>query len=135
MKRLIALLMALVMCVALCACASSSEQGTEKATETKSQSSSYRDLMTTSEKEEEASKAAVLEVARRLENKGYYTDNGKYKIGSVIEAGKDTYSVSGTIYVYDKYGSLDEVVTFTCDTVWIDENGNGVSVGDVDMNF
>lgn len=136
MKKTFALLMAVVMCLALCACGTSPEpQIDESDNTTVAESSCRRDRMSESEKEEAASRGAVEEVVRRLENKGYYLDNGKYKIGSVIKVEDDIYEVSGTIYIYDKYGSIDETVTFSCDTVWITERGSGVSVGAVDMNF
>lgn len=136
MKKTFALLMAVVMCLALCACGTPSEpQIDEPDTTATTESTCRRDRMSESEKEDAASKGAVEEVVRRLENKGYDLDNGKYKIGSVIKVEDDIYEVSGTIYIYDKYGSLDETVTFSCDTVWITENGSGVSVGAVDMDF
>ena len=134
MKKALSLILAILMCLSLWACSTSSEpQIVESTPPATTEATCRRDHMSESAKEDEALRAAVEEVVWRLENKGYYTDNAKYKIGSINKVEENTYAISGTIRLYDKYGSFDKNITFTCSGVWIDKDGKGVSVGAVDI--
>ena len=138
MKRIIALLMVAVLGISLCACGGSGKERSASASETATNNSisgDYRDTMTPSQIEDEVARAAARECLNRLEGKGFNLDDSKYKIGQISEIDDFEYEVSGTLYLYDKYGSVTEIATFTCSCIWIDRDGDGVSVGSVDINY
>ena len=101
-------------------------------------SADYRDTMSEDEIEDLLVRTALDEAIWRLEGKDYDLDASKYKIGSirtVDKYGVYNYEVSGTLYLYDKYGSLKDIATFTCSTIYIDEDGKAISTGTTTINF
>ena len=137
MKKLTTILLLLSMCLCICACQgeSVSDDSDDSAEETTSVAGAYRDTMSASEIENAVTKAAVEEVLGRLNGQNYNLDATKYKIGSItLLDNAYEYEVSGTLYLYDKYGSVADIATFTCSCVWINENGRATSVGSVTIN-
>ena len=72
--------------------------------------------LSTSEKKELAKNEALTELEKYLKqhyNYGAYNlDATKVSIGSIIEDGS-SFDVSGKLYLYDKYGSIKDIATFS----------------------
>ena len=143
MKKALSLLLALVMCLSLCACGGNENKTTSpdsenKETQGNSQSADRRESMTKAEIEEKVESEAMWYVMNHLENSAYSTvfalDSTRYKIGSMVEFEDYKYEVSGTLYLYDKYGSVKGTATFTCSCIWINKDGEAVSVGGVEVD-
>lgn len=145
MKKVISLILALVLCLSLCACGGDHKTGSSDSenskTQSNNQSADRRESLTKAEIEEKVEYEAMQYVMRHLENSAYSTvfalDSTKYKIGSMIEYEEYKYEVNGTLYLYDKYGSVKGTGTFTCSCIWINEDGDAVSLGstEVDVDY
>lgn len=145
MKKVLSLILVLVLCLSLYACGSeettkpADSKGTEA--QSNSQSADRREGMTKSEIEEKVTLEAVWYAMNHLKNSAYSTkfdlDATKYKIGSMVEIGDYEYEVSGTLYLYDKYGSLKTTAKFEHSCIWINKDGDAVGVGgiEVDVNY
>lgn len=94
----------------------------------------YRDTMSKDEIEELVTQTALDEVMWRLRDKNYELSTSKYKIGSITKVG-EYYEVSGTLYLYDKYGSIKDIATFTCNGINIDEDGEAFALGTTEIDY
>jgi hypothetical protein len=73
--------------------------------------------------EQQALKMVLEYMNHRSSTYGKYDINAtRYKIGAITHSGKE-YTVNGTLYLYDKYGSLKDTATFS-GTVDIEDNGS-----------
>jgi len=123
----VAALLALCLCVGLCACRAV-YQGSSSS-QTKGKNNSYtsptKKKLTISEKEEIAEEEALDAVYSSLKSKyGSKYDVGatKYKKGQITNSGNN-FTVNGTLYLYDKYGSLEDTATFSV-RITVDDDGS-----------
>lgn len=127
MKKIIALLLALCLCIGLCACGTVYQDSGTSQTEAPNNryTSPTKKKLTISEKEEIAEDKALDEVYSLLKSKyGSKYDVGatKYKIGQITNSGSK-FTVNGSLYLYDKYGSLKDTATFSV-RVTVDDDGS-----------
>lgn len=107
MKRMLAVLLSLMMLLPLVAC-EEAESSTSSSQYTQSQSQE----LTASEIERLAAKALLTELKSTVERfKNYSVDPNscKYSINKTEKDGDNTY-VYGTVYFYDKYGQLTDLL-------------------------
>lgn len=145
MKRMLAAILALMLCLGLCACGDSENEtgssDSNKEPQGNNQSTDHRESLTKAEIEEKVEKEAMWYVMNHLENSAYSSvfalDSTRYKIGSMVEYEDYKYEVNGTLYLYDKYGSVKGTGTFTCSCIWINEDGDAVGLGStkVDVDY
>lgn len=90
----------------------------------------YAQAITINEKKEIAEEQAIKEIIRFLKSTpgymSYDVDSSKYKIGTISQGtgtAVNHFTVNGTLYLYDKYGSLDDTATFSV-TVVVDDYGS-----------
>ena len=125
MKRIIVLFLACVLFLFAVGCETSSEvtqtNDEENNTYTETQAS-----LSESEKEEIATYAALMKVLEYMEEtpwdfSGYDRDSTRYKIGTVENLRLGRHRVQGTLFLYNKYGNLEDMATFSCRVdVWDD---------------
>ena len=136
MKKIISLLLVLVMALSLCACGEEPEK--ENTHTSQSSSLSGREKLTQAEIQDKAESEAIWCAIRHIKNFSYSSrfdlDSTRYKIGRMYEYKAYNYEVSGTLYLYDKYGSLKGTATFTCSCIYINEDGDAVSIGSIDVD-
>lgn len=145
MKKAISLILALVLCLSLCACGGNNKTGSsdseDNETQSNNQSADRRESLTKAEIEEKVEYEAMWYVMNHLKNSAYSTvfalDSTRYKIGSMVEYEDYKYEVSGTLYLYDKYGSVKGTGTFTCSCIYINDEGEAVGLGStvVDVDY
>ncbi len=140
MKKVLALILALVLVFSLAACGGGGK-GVKDSSNSKSSNSSGSKLssMSESDKENAVLLAAVEQVERELKN--YYSfdsDETRVKRGTIkcnnSTDKREEWSVSGTLYLYDNYGSLTESATFTCDKVYLDSSGSATNFGHYEVD-
>ena len=143
MKKIASLILVLVLCLSLCACGGGNENNTTATdsgnkSQSNSQSADRRESLTTAEIEEKVESEAMWYVMNHMENSAYSNvfalDSTRYKIGSMIETDDYKYEVSGMLYLYDKYGEVKGTATFSCSCIWINEDGDAVSLGGVEVD-
>lgn len=149
MKRtitsIIALALALVFVLSLAACGDdsssdkSSNSSSSSSSKSGSSSGSKLESMSESTKEKKVNLAAMEDAIGKL--KSYYTfdeDQTGYKIGSCKRVKeRDTseeWAVSGTLFLYDKYGSIVETAKFSYDCIVIDKDGYAFSFGHYEVD-
>lgn len=127
MKKIIALLLVLCLCAGFCACGAVYNSNV---TQSEEDNTSYTNApptekaISTSEKEEIAEDEALDAVYSSLKSKyslKYDVSATKYKIGQISNIG-NKFTVNGTLYLYDKYGSLKDTATFSV-RVTVDDDG------------
>lgn len=89
----------------------------------------YAETISISDKKEIAEAEAIDAIISYLQSTPGYTsydvNSSKYKIGTISQGSgitEDHFTVNGTLYLYDKYGSLANTATFSV-TVVIDDYG------------
>ena len=145
MKKVLSLILSLVLCLSLCACGGNDHDTTNmknnnsdygEQTDAPDEASDSQNSMTQYEIEQEVEKAALDGVCYYLDESKYDVDATKYKIGSIRKYEEYKYEVNGTLYLYNKYGSLEDVAYFTCDSVWwVEEEGYAINMGSVDIDY
>lgn len=91
--------------------------------------------MTKSEIEKVVTEEAMWAVTHRLDKNKYNLDNSEYKIGSIIKVDSFKYEVNGTLFLYNKYGTLEDVASFSCSSIALLDDGRAVSAGSVDIEY
>lgn len=146
MKKLMSLLLAALMLLSFAACSGGGGQ-TNTATQapsastnnaTQNTSGKWIDTATESEKKERVEVAAVTEtldsISHRVTGISFDRNSTKYIIGSSnrtnkYSSGSEEWSVTGTIYLYDKYGSYVETVKFQQDCMVLSVDGDAFQFG------
>ena len=115
----------------------------KNSSEASSSSTPYVDYigkMSESEIEAAVEEAAISHVLLELSsNKKYDLSKSTYKMGTIakLENFDDRYEAYGTIYLYNMYGSLEDVATFYCNSIWLlnDEDNPACSMGSCKITY
>ena len=134
MKKFISLILVFAMALFLCACGE--EPKKENTTATQSSNQSKRETMSEADIQAKVESEAVgyaMNYMKRIYSNVFDLDSTRYKIGRMYEYKDYNYEVSGTLYLYDKYGSLKGTAKFTCSCIYINEKGEAVGLGSTDV--
>lgn len=132
MKKILYAIMVVLICFSS-GCSSSSSSGNSAAKTTKSYTTEKSGL-SESERKAIAEREAVNWIMDELDSSKYDVNSSKYKVGTISKCNKgytgieDWLTVCGTLYLYNKYGSLEDVAEFEVD-VKVSEDGWGTSIG------
>ncbi|MBQ7500375.1 MAG: hypothetical protein IJT91_05740 [Clostridia bacterium] len=146
MKKTLAILLAFVMLLAFAACGENKQQDN-----TTDDSYSYDDdsspssgktwieTATESEKQAVIEKTAIDEVLRILNGKvDFEKSETRYKIGKIEMTKKankgESWYASGTVYLYNKFGSLEDAATFEMEGIYLSEEGWATRMGHFEIN-
>ena len=134
MKRVLSLVMVIIVCIVVCvSCAAESTGGSNKndtPNVNKKQEAETPQKRKVSESEikkivESAFLESLIEHLEFYSNRKYsaYDINAtKVKLGLFKKKSGDKFELNGTLYFYDKYGSLKDTGTFTYN-IYVDEYG------------
>lgn len=113
MKKIIALLLACLIVVLTAGCSSS----TVSSQSSKKNNNSYapNTKLSISDKEKIAEQQALIKILDYMELMrskfgDYDIDATRYKTGAITHSG-DKFTVNGTLYLYDKYGSVKDTAS------------------------
>ena len=137
MKKAIIILLAFVMVLSLAACGDGGDKPPAENTSSGNaynSSSSRLSQMSESEKENAVQLEAITDALEKLKKDFSFVESETmYKIGSCSCTNKtskyEEWEVSGTLYLYNKYGSLEEIAYFSYDCIMLNESGGTVSFG------
>lgn len=129
MKKAVVFSIVCLIVLSLMGCSNASSS-----TKTPSSNNSYvkptQKTLSTSEKEEIAERETLKMLIKYMKESYKASTFGKYNIdatrvnvGSITEDRDNHFSVCGTLYLYDRYGSLEDTATFE-GTVDIDDDGS-----------
>lgn len=127
MKKLVALLLICFLLISAVGC-TPQNSNSQSSNTNDSYTPNYKPKeLTESEKKNLAEQQALKMVLEYMKLRSstyskYDIDATRYKIGAITHSGKK-YTVNGTLYLYDKYGSLKDTATFS-GTVDIEDNGS-----------
>lgn len=127
MKKIVALFLVCLLLVSAVGCTPSFSGSQSNKTPNNSYQPNNSQKLTISEKEDIAEKQALkkaLEYMKTMSSKfsKYDIDATRYKIGAITHSG-NKFTVNGTLYLYDKYGSLEDTATFS-GSVEVEDNGS-----------
>ena len=131
MKKVLIGVLTLIMVLGLVGCNSSTDSST---TSTTKKNTDYnvdekvnKKILSESEKGEMAEDAAMEEILDYMENNSkfykYDISSSKYTVTNIDSYGAD-YHVKGSLYLYDKYGYLEDTATFDCKVTFFDDRPN-----------
>ena len=127
MKKFVALFLACLLLVSAVGCTASSSAPQSSNSSNNSYTPNGPKKLTISEKKEIAETQALRKTLEYMQTMTYkFSDYDisatRYKIGEITDLGYK-FEVNGTLYLYDKYGSLKDIATFSA-TVEVKDDGS-----------